>query len=249
MSGQLTGRRAVVTGGATGIGAAITKELLDAGAAVVVVQRTRDELDAAMAQSGLSGRVAGVAADLATASGCRRAIDAAGAALSGLDLLVNNAAMTGPSVHRAVLEMDDEHIDAIVDLNLKAVARCSVHAARLMEPGGLIISLGSVLATAPKVRTAMYGATKAAVAALTKGLALELGQRGVRAVTVVPGDIATAPSVEPAPLGDARVRRVPALGRRGDPADVARVVRFLASDDAAYITGTEIFVDGGFLVA
>lgn len=244
--------RALVTGGATGIGAAVTHDLLAAGARVAVVQRTPDELDEALEVEGLSGQVVGIAADLATAAGCAAAVDEAVAALGGLDVLINNAAITGPAAHRAVLDFDDAYVDAVVDVNLKAVAHCSYRAARhLVEAGGgVIVSIASVLAHTPAPSGALYTATKAGVVALTKGLALELGGNGVRAISVSPGDIATASSVAPPAVGVApRTSRTPALGRRGNPAEVARIVRFLVSDDAAYITGTDVLVDGGFLLS
>lgn len=254
MPADVHGRRCLVTGGATGIGAAISRELVDGGARVVVVQRSEAELAAALEESGLAGAVRGIAADLGTAPGCAKAVDGAVELLGGLDVLVNNAAVTGPPAHRAVLDIDDEYVDAMVDVNLKGVARCSVRAARHLGPGGVIVSIASVLAHGPAPSGALYTATKAGVVALTTGLALELGAMGIRAVSVSPGDIATPSSVAPPTPSSmagsaARPVREPPLGRRGTPAEVARVVRFLASADASYVTGTDVLVDGGFLLS
>lgn len=240
----------VVTGGATGIGAAVTHLLLERGARVAVVQRSGDELDAALEQSGLAGRVDAIAADLATAAGCTYAIRTSAERLGGLDGLVNNAAATGPGVRRSLENMDDAYIDWVVDLNLKAVLRCSREAASVMDAGGAIVSIASVLALAPQPEAALYTATKAGVTALMRALAVELGPRGIRTASVSPGDIDTSSSVPPDPdsAGAARAVRPSVLGRRGASAEVAAAVAFLLSGCASYITGTDLLVDGGYLL-
>lgn len=251
MSEALHGHKVLVTGGATGIGAAISHDLLATGAAVAVVQRTPDELRGALQDADLVDRVVGVAADLSTPDGCTHAIATAVRELGGLDALVNNAAITGTAAHRPALSIDDEHIDRIIDLNLKGVARCASRAApHLVASGrGVIVSIASVLAHTPAPGGALYTASKAGVVALTKALAAELGEHGIRVVSVSPGDIATPSSIAPPPSGAGRTTRTPSLGRRGGPAEVAAAVRFLISDDASYITGTDILVDGGFILS
>src|SRR5690554_6128248 len=136
MSSDLVGHKILVTGGATGIGAAISRSLCDAGAEVVVVQRTHETLSAGLESSGLAGRVIGLAADLTRAGECETVVREAHAALGGLSGLVNNAAVTGPPSHRNVLDFDDEYIDHLVDVNFKAVARCTAHALRYMVDAG-----------------------------------------------------------------------------------------------------------------
>lgn len=251
MSPDLSGRKILVTGGATGIGAAITHALCDAGANVVVVQRTPESLKAALDESGLAQRVSGaIAADLSRAEDCESAVQEAIAILGGLDGLVNNAALTGPPAHCSVLDFNDDYIDQLIDLNIKGVARCTGHAVRHMvnAGGGTVVSIASVLAHMPAPSGALYSASKAALLGLTRGIALELGDRGIRAVTVSPGDIATSASVSPPAPEGKRVARNPALDRRGETSEIGSVVAFLLSDGASYVTGTDILVDGGFLL-
>lgn len=250
MSGTLDGRRILVTGGASGIGAAISEALLEASAQVMIVQRTASELEDALLASGLAGRVEAIAADLGLPGECERAVAETIRRFGGLDGLVNNAAVTGPPAHRGVLEIDDAYLDHLVDVNLKAVVRCTAAAARHMAEhgGGVIVSTASVLAHAPAPAAAAYSATKAAVIAFTRGVALELGPRGIRALTVSPGDIATASSIAPPAESGQRAVREAALGRRGTTGEIGAVVRFLLGPDAAYLTGSDVLVDGGFLL-
>lgn len=244
-------RRVLVTGGATGIGAAISTALLDAGARVVVAQRTRDELDDALTASGLRGRVEGMVSDLAVAGAAERLIDHAASFLGGLDGLVNNAAITGPPAHRALLDIDDAYLDGMLAVNLGAAIRCSAAAARHMiaAGGGVIISTASVLAHTAAPAAAVYSATKAGLLGFTRSAALELAPHGIRVLTVSPGDIDTPSSVAPPASADQRAVRVSASGRRGRPEEIGAVVRFLMSSDAGYLTGTDVLVDGGFLLS
>lgn len=242
--------KVLVTGGATGLGAAITHALLDGGATVAVAQRDERELARALAGSGLEGRVVGLVADLSVAGAASGLVDDAIAALGGLDGLVNNAAVTGPPAHRAVLEIDAAYLERMIAVNLASVIEASVAAGRYMagHGGGTIVSIASVLATLPAPGASLYSATKAGLQGFTRGLAYELGPSGVRAVTVSPGDIATASSVAPPATGSQRAVREPALGRRGEPGEIGAVVAFLLGDGASYLTGTDVVVDGGFLL-
>lgn len=247
----LDGRRILVTGGATGIGAAISVALLDGGARIVVAQRTEQELREALAASGLRDRVEGVAVDLAAAGAAERLVDRAAATLGGLDGLVNNAAITGPPAHRALLDIDDTYLDGMLSVNLGAAIRSSVAAAPHMiaAGGGVIVSTASVLAHTAAPAASVYTATKAGLLGFTRSAALELAPHGIRVLTVSPGDIDTPSSIAPPAPPDQRAVRSPAAGRRGRPEEIGAVVRFLMSADAGYLTGTDVLVDGGFLLS
>jgi len=248
------GRVALVTGGGTGIGAAISRRFLAEGTRVVIChedQRLSDELAEALA--GRDGGVVAVGADLATAEGCREAVARTIETCGRIDVLVNNAAVTGRPALAPFVEASDEHLDLVIDLNLKGVFRCSREAARFMcdAGSGVIVNVASVGAYAAQQHAAAYVASKAGVVGLTRSLAFELAPRGVRVVAVAPGDIdvgARAWTAKGEPDSDPGwwTRKIP-IGRRGVPADIAGTVSFLCSDDASYLTGQTITVDGGLL--
>lgn len=252
-SQPFAGQVAVVTGGGTGLGRGISERLADLGAAVMVGQRTAATASDAAAALATPGRtIATFAADLATSAGCADLVTAAIARFGRVDILVNNAAVTGPPALVPFGQCDDESLDQIVDLNLKAAFRCARHAVANMRTrrSGVIVNITSVAAFAAQLRASAYVATKAALVGLTKALALELADVGIRVVGVAPGDIDISPVGEsgsvPAPPSQWWVRHTP-IGRRGQPADVAFAVEFLCSEQASFITGTTLVVDGGWL--
>lgn len=227
---MLRDRVYIVTGGETGIGAGIVDVLKSYGAHTVTFQpETYDVRDPERA-----------------ACGVHDTVDRFGR----LDGLVNNAAITGARALSPFLDASPEHIESILAVNLKGVVYCSQSAARhAVEHGtGLaIVNISSSGAFAAQLDASIYCATKAAVNAMTRSMALELAAHSIRVNAVAPGDVATIASL---PISSAPqtsyTRRTP-LGRQGQPEDVGEAVAFLLSDQARFITGATLVVDGGLL--
>lgn len=247
----LSGRVALVTGGGTGIGGAISQRLAALGASVAVHQRTAEKATLTVDAIRRDGGVAEpVVADLRTLDGCREAVDGCLGALGRVDVLVNNAAVTGPAALTPILELDDERLNDVIAVNLRAVIRCSQLAARAMTGGGVIVNIGSVAGYAAQPGGAVYVATKSALIGLTRALAIDLAERGIRAVHIAPGDVATSTSGGAdfrAERAAQPLRRVTPLGRRGSPEEIAALVGFMCTDEASFVTGSSIVVDGGYL--
>jgi NAD(P)-dependent dehydrogenase (short-subunit alcohol dehydrogenase family) len=241
-------RVALVTGGGTGIGAAISAGFADAGYAVVLGQSSaRRAADSAARLAAPHRRVTGVGADLSTAAGTKALVAAAVEAHGRIDVLVNNAGVTGPAALAAIEDYTDEQIDAIFDVNLKAPLRLVRTALPHLSPGSVVVNVSSVAATAPQRGAAAYGASKAGLNQLTQALALELAPRGIRCVWIAPGDIRVEREETDPPVdGRAGFARYTPLGRRGDVADVAAAVLWLCGPDAGFVTGTGLVVDGGW---
>ncbi len=247
-SGRLAGRVAIVTGSARGIGRAIADRYADEGAKVVVADL--DEAGARHAVAGIEGRggtALAAGADVSVAADVDRLFDTTLAAYGTVDVLVNNAGDV--TITRHFLDSDEAWWDHFLDTNLKSQYLCGRRAATVMarNGSGCIINVSSGGATRSHRGMVAYDASKGGVEALTRGMALDLGPYGIRVCGLVPGLIATAPAhLTP----EARKRRddtVP-LGRGGVAADLAGPAVFLASDDAAYVTGSMLVVDGGVLV-
>jgi 3-oxoacyl-[acyl-carrier protein] reductase len=234
---SLEGRTAVVTGGSRGIGKAIAAELAGAGATVVVGYRSgAEEAEAVAAEIG--GRA--VQADVAEPEDAQRLVDEAGE----IDILVNNAGVTRDGL---LARMSDEDWQVVLNTNLGGTFNTCRAAARGMmrRRGGSIVNVSSIVGIHGNPGQTNYSASKAGIIGFTKALARELGSRGVRANVVAPGYVSTRlTDVLPEDLRAAMLANTP-LGRLGDPEDVARAVRFLSSDDAGYITGEVVLVDGG----
>jgi 3-oxoacyl-[acyl-carrier protein] reductase len=243
---QLKGKVALVTGGSRGIGAAIAKRLAREGANVAITyanaQSKADEVIRAVQAAG--GRALALRADSGDAKAVQAAVTETVRVLGRLDVLVNNAgiALMGPLEK---FSLDD--FDRMVAVNVRAAFAAAQQAARHMSDGGRIITIGSVNAERmPFEGGSVYAMTKAAVAGLTRGMARDLGPRGITVNTIQPGPIAT--DMNP-PEGDfaESLKSLMALKRYGKGDDIAGMVVYLAGPDAGFVTGASLTVDGGFL--
>ena len=245
-------RRVLVTGGGTGIGRAISTAFLEAGDSVVIAQSTEERARRAVGRFQTANpHIYGVGADLSESSGCRVIVERAVELLEGLDIIVNNAALSGAPVLVPFEDTEDSLLDRIIEVNLKAPFRITRNAVPALAPGSVVINIGSVGGFSAQRHAAAYCAAKGGLELLTKAMALELADRRIRVVGVAPGDITTTRSNRAARARsdaslDQYTRTVP-LQRRGTGAEVAATVLFAASDQASYITGTTIVVDGGWL--
>jgi NAD(P)-dependent dehydrogenase (short-subunit alcohol dehydrogenase family) len=242
-------RVAVVTGGNSGIGAAIVDRLRGDGLAVMVGIETGAMASDVDERFGGDPAVVAHAADLTDPAACTTIVEACVERFGRIDVLVNNAAVTGPPAIVPLEQCDDERLDRILAVNLAAPFRCSRAAAPHLRASGsgVIVNIGSVAAFAAQRHAAAYVAAKTGLLGLTRALAFDLAADGIRVVFVAPGDIDLGSGDAHAPgVGDPWARATP-LGRRGRPSDVANVVGHLCSTDAAFVTGTSVVVDGGWL--
>ena len=244
-------QRIIVTGGATNIGRAITEAFLAQGAKVVVGQP--DPAVAAPLIEEYGDRVIALRVDLSHPAQCRTFIDEAAARLGGVDALVNNAAVTGPGTTRSLAEIDEAHVDLVLNVNLRGVLFCSQavvpHLRR--SGGGTIIHISSINAIRPQRGAMVYAASKAAVGSLAQSMGKELAADKIRVVAVAPGDIATGVGAQLTKELSERgmvsdVAGCTPLGA-GAPEDIGAVVTFLCSKGARFVTGTTWVVDGGLL--
>jgi len=243
---RLIGRVAVVTGAGRGIGRAVAVRLADEGANVVVDDlRFEGAEETAAIIEGRGGSAIGVGADVSDPAAVASLFQTAHKAYGPVSILVNNAGLIGQVKH--FLEVDLEWWNRLITNNLQSMFLCSSAAAQMMAHAGrgAIISTSSGGATKAHRGEAPYDATKGAIEALTRALALELAPYSIRVNAVAPGSINVAPegSVDEEVLRR-RGETIP-LGRVGSPDDLSAVYAFLASDDAGYITGAVVPVDGG----
>jgi len=234
---SLEGRNALVTGASKGIGRAIALELGRAGASVVVHYNSgREEAEAVASEIG--GRAA--QADVSDPDAARALVEDAGE----LDILVNNAGLTRDGL---IARMPDDDWETVLRTNLfGAFYTCRAAARGMMRRrAGAIVNVGSIVGVHGNPGQTNYGASKAGLIGFTKSLARELGSRGVRANVLAPGYVTTQlTEVLPDEAKAAMLANTP-LGRLGSPEDVARAVRFLVADEASFITGEVLLVDGG----
>jgi 3-oxoacyl-[acyl-carrier protein] reductase len=245
MIDRLAGKVALVTGGGKGIGAAIVRRLAAEGAAVMLTYAASEAPARAVVTEieAEGGRAFAIKADAADAAAVAGAVEGTVARFGGIDILVNNAGMGVPAV---IGETRLEDYDQCFAVNVRAVFVAMNAAARHMKPGGRIITIGSVNGDRiPFSGGAIYAATKAAVAGLTRGAARDLGPRGITVNVIQPGPIDTDMNPADGPWSGPAKAAI-ALGHYGDVKDVAAMVAFLASDEAGFITGATLNVDGGY---
>ena len=248
MPGKLAGKVAVVTGASKGIGASIAEHLAAEGAAVVVnyssSKEGADRVVAEIAKCG--GKAVAVQANVAKKAEVERLFAEAKKAFGKIDILVNNAGIYQFSPLEGITE---EHFHKQFDLNVLGLLMASQEAAKLMGPeGGSIVNISSVVSTLAPPNSSVYSATKAAVDAVTRSLAKELGPRKIRVNSINPGMVETEGMVA-AGIAESDMRKqVEAqtpLGRIGKPQDIAPAAVFLASADSAWITGETLYISGG----
>jgi 3-oxoacyl-[acyl-carrier protein] reductase len=239
---RLDGKTALITGASGGIGAAIARALHAQGAAVVLSGTRRDALDALAVE--LGGPTHVCPADLRDPAAADALVAAAEAAAGPLAILVNNAGMTRDGL---AIRMKDEDWQTVLDVDLTAPFRLARAALRgmLRRRGGRIIGIGSIVGATGNPGQANYAAAKAGLAGMTRALAQEVASRGITVNLIAPGFVATAMTDA---LGEPQREKLAAaipLGRLGQPADIAAAAVYLASDEAAWITGATLHVNGG----
>lgn len=246
---RLDGRRALITGGGKGLGRVIAEALAQAGADVAVVSRTLSDCESAARQIAAStGRkTAFYAADVTKSGEVSAMIDHVQSELGPIDILVNNA---GINTRGLAQDLSEEDFDAVIAVNLKAPFLCSrLLGPQMCERGwGRVINLGSMLSVIAIAGRAPYCSAKAGVASLTRVLALEWAQQGVTVNTICPGPFATdmnKPLLQDPEKYKAFVSKIP-MGRWGELNEIAGVAVFLASEASSYVTGSMLFIDGGW---
>ncbi len=245
---EFAGKSAIVTGGGAGIGLAIARCLAERGANVVIPDFNGPSAEAAAAQlSQLGVRTLAFQADVADAARMDQVAAATIEAFGGVNILVNNAGITRDNL---LLRMAPEQWDAVIRTNLTGVyvATHAVLRQMVKQREGCIVSIASVIGLMGNPGQANYAASKGGVIAFTKSIAREVASRGIRVNAIAPGYIATEMTARlPEEARQAILKGIP-LPRMGTPEDVARAVRFLCSEEASYITGVCLRVDGGLAI-
>jgi 3-oxoacyl-[acyl-carrier protein] reductase len=242
---DLSGKVAFVTGSTRGIGLAIARAMHGAGAKVAIVGRNAERAREVAAD--LGDRAGGVGCDVALADQVEAALAASDAALGPVDILVNNAGLTRDNI---LLRLSEADWDAVLDANLKGafLTTRAVIKGMMKRRAGRIINISSIVGLIGNKGQANYAASKAGLIGFTKSVAREYASRNILANCIAPGFIATDMTAAlPGEARDALLGQI-ALGRLGEPGDIAGAVLFLASDLASYITGQVLVVDGGMVI-
>ena len=243
------GKIALVTGGRRGIGRAIAETFARGGALVVIADRELAEAQVTAAEiaAATGNKAVAVSVDVANFHSASQMVEDSLAQLGRVDILVNNAGVTRDTL---IVRMDESDWDTVLDVNLKGAWNCCRAVVRPMmkQRYGRIVNISSVSGLAGQAGQTHYSASKAGLIGLTKALAREVGSRGITVNAVAPGFVPTALTDDlPQELKDSMMKLIP-LGRWGKPEEIAAAVAFLASDEAAYITGQVLSVDGGMMM-
>lgn len=247
MSEQLAGKVALITGGSSGLGLATAKRFVSEGASVFITGRRQSELDRVVAE--IDGDVTAIQADSSNMADLDRVYDAISRRKGRLDIVFANAGILEKG---AIGEVTEDSVDRLFDINVKGLIFTVQKALPLMADGGVVLLTSSMVASKGLPSNSIYAATKASIRSLTRGLMVDLKARKIRVNSISPGAIETPGLKGGAPSEDAAQSMfdhfstlIPA-GRVGQPDEVAKVAVFLASDNASYINGADIAVDGGW---
>jgi 3-oxoacyl-[acyl-carrier protein] reductase len=246
---SMEGRAAIITGGRRGIGKAITQVLARRGVDILIADREEEETqNTAQEIAAATGRrILSTLTDVSDYQSVVTMVDLALTEFGKVDILVNNAGITRDTL---IVRMDESDWDQVLDTNLKGAWNCSKAVVRSMmkQRFGRIVNISSVSGLAGQVGQTNYSASKAGLIGLTKALAREVASRGITVNAIAPGFIPTALTEDlPAELKDTMIKLIP-IGRWGKPEEIAYAVVFLASEEASYITGQVLSVDGGMMM-